>query len=216
MYCDKCGAQLDPESKFCTSCGSSIAQTAESSAPEYRSPEPAYRNMDPLNQYGSNEVVSWVLTTQRRESFFKRKPCYLVFMKDKLIAAHLSPQFQKAENIRITGEIKAQGKGFFKGSAAMMRHWADYPKKYYSMSSGQILAEDPTNFAIQYPDIKKFVFRCESTDIDSEGRSYGHSGLIKIVFLQGKTLKFSHSRSHKGDIKKTLIELFGKKLKYRN
>lgn len=215
MYCDKCGAQLEPESKFCTNCGSSTAQIPENSAPEDNSQEFEYRNPEPLNQNGGNEAVVWVLTAQRRESFFRRKPCYLIFMKDKLIAAHLSPQFQKAENTRISSEFKAQGKGFFKGSAAMMKHWANYHKKYYSMTSGQILAEDPANFAIQYLDIKKMVYQCESMDIDGDGRSSGHQGSIKITFFPGKKVKFSHSRSHDSSVKKTLIELFGKKLKYK-
>ena len=215
MYCEKCGTQLEPEGNFCTRCGSSVAQVSESTEEEHRSPESEYYKQEPLNQNSENEAVFWVLTAQRRESFFKRKPCYIVFTKNKLIIAHLSPQFQKAENTRISGEIKAQGKGFFKGSAAMMKYWANYHKKYYSMTSEEILAEDSANFVIQYIDIKKIVYQCESVDIDSDGRSYGHQGLIKICFFQGKKIKFSHSRSHNGDIKKTLIELFGKKLKYR-
>lgn len=206
MYCEQCGAQLEPESKFCPSCGSPVAQVSGNAGCNIQ---------EPFNQSSNTEEVLWVLIAQRKESFFKRIACYLIFMKDNLIVAHLSAQRQKDESARVSGEIKAQGKGFFKGSAAMMQHWANYHKKYYSMTSGHILAEDPTNFAIPYMNIKGLVYKCESTDIDADGRSYGHQGKLDVSLYDGKKIKFSHTRSHDSNIKKTLIELFGKKLKYR-
>lgn len=154
MYCKQCGSQIESESKFCPSCGSPVAQTPGRAASEYNIQEP-------FNQSSNTEEVVWVLTAQRKESFFKRKACSLIFMKDKLIVAHLSAQRQKEESAKISSEIKVQGKGFFKGSAAMMQHWANYHKKYYSMTSEHILAEDPKNFAIQYMNIKKLVYKCE-------------------------------------------------------
>ena len=206
MYCEQCGAQLEPESKFCPSCGRAAAQASGNAGCNIQKP---------LNQSSNTEEVLWILIAQRKESFFKRIACYLIFMKDNLIVAHLSAQRQKDESARVSGEIKTQGKGFFKGSAAMMQHWANYHKKYYSMTSAHILAEEPTNFAIQYTNIKKLVYKCESTDIDADGRSYGHQGKFDISLFDGKKIKFSHTRSHDSTIKKTLIELFGKKLKYR-
>lgn len=208
MYCKQCGAQFEPESNFCPSCGNPVAQVPDNAASEYNMQEP-------FDQSSNTEEVVWVLTAQRKESFFKRKSCFLIFMRDNLIVAHLSAQPQKEENAKIASEIKAQGKGFFKGSAAMMQHWANYHKKYYSMTSGHILAEDPTNFAIQYMNIKKLVYQCESTDIDADGRRYGHQGKLDISLFEGEKIKFSHTHSHDSTIKKTLIELFGKKLKYR-
>jgi len=208
MYCEQCGAQFEPEIKFCPSCGSPVSQAPGNAVSESHIQEP-------FNQSSNTEEVVWVLIAQRKESFFKRRACSLIFMRDKLIVAHLSAQLQKEESAKISSEIKAQGKGFFKGSAAMMQHWANYHKKYYSMSSGHILAEDPTNFAIQYMNIKKLVYQCESTDIDADGRSYGHQGKFDISLFEGKKIKFSHTRSHDSTIKKMLIELFGKKLKYR-
>ena len=82
------------------------------------------------------------------------------------------------------------------------------------MPSGDILAEDPTNFSIPYMNINKLVYQCESTDIDSDGRSYGHQGKLDVSLIDGRKIKFTHSRSHDNDIKKMLTELFGKKLKY--
>lgn len=208
MYCEQCGAKLEPESKFCPSCGSPVAHASGNAVSESHI-------QDPFNQSSNTEEVVWVLTAQRKESFFKRTTCFLIFMKDKLIVAHLSAQRQKEESAKVSSEIKAQGKGFFKGSAEMMQHWANYHKKYYSMASGHILAEDPTNFSIPYMNINKLVYQCESTDIDADGSSSGHQGKLDISLFDGKNIKFSHTHSHDSTIKKTLIELFGKTLKYR-
>lgn len=211
MYCKKCGTQLAAESRFCTKCGNSIAQAPVHSAPATDTPEPVH----PSGGSEMNEVVVWVLTAQRKESLFSRKPCSLVFMQDKLIVAHLSAQRQKEESARVSSEIKAKGKGFFKGSAAMMQHWANYHKKYYSMTSAQIFAEETTNFAVQYMNMKKLVFQCESMETDSDGRTYGHQGAVDISLLDGNKIKFSHSQSHNSTVKNMMLELFDKKLKYK-
>lgn len=203
MYCIQCGAQIDPKGKFCASCGKLVPQVPVNTIAPVLS-----------NHSGSSEVVFFVLNAQRIESLFKRNACSVIFMKEKLIVAHLSAQRQKDENAKITSEIKAQGKGFFKGSAAMMQFWANYHAKYYSMTSEDIIAEDPMNFEINYSNIQKLSYRCESTDIDDEGRNYGHPGELDISLSVGKKVKFSHTHSHDNTTKKTLVELFGKKLKY--
>lgn len=208
MYCEQCGAQLEDESRFCGSCGSSVVQTPVVSSREHISPEPS-------NLYNSSEEVVWVFSAQRKESLFKRKPSYLIFMKDKLLVAHLSAELQKQESSRVSSEIKAQGKGFFKGSATMMQFWANYHRKYYSMTSGQILAADPTNFAIPYMNIKKLVYQCESSNIDDDGRSYGNQGKLVISLLDGNKIEFSHNNSHDKTIQQTLTGLFGNTLKYK-
>ncbi|MGI6499185.1 MAG: zinc-ribbon domain-containing protein [Oscillospiraceae bacterium] len=210
MYCEQCGARHEPGSKFCAECGTPIPQPSANFAAEYIPSKPA-----PASPPGGNGEIVLVLAAQRKESFFKRKACYLVFMKDKLIVAHLSAQRQKEENARISSELKAQGKGFFKGSVAMMQHWANYHTKYYSMTPGHILAEDSTNFTIQYTDIKKLVFRCESTDIDVDGGTSSRQGKLSIALFDGKKIEFSHTFSHNSAIKKTLVDLFGKTLNYK-
>lgn len=208
MYCAQCGAQLGPWSKFCPGCGSHIEQDPYTAVSDYNV-QGTFKQ--PVNR---TEVV-WVLTALRKESFLKGKPCWIVFMKDRLIVAHLSAQHQKGENARMWSEMKAQGKGFFKGSREVMKYWADYPNKYYSMLAEHILAEDPTSFAIEYVNIKKTVYRCEVTDIGGDVTSWNCQGKCNVMFFEGKQLKFSHTRSHDRATKETLIELFDKKLKYR-
>lgn len=142
-------------------------------------------------------------------------PCYVVFLKDRVIIAHLSPQRHKAEAARASRDIKDGGAGFFKHSAEMMRYWANYHRRYYSMTPAQILAEEPGNFSLLYQDIKKVLFRCESMSADEEGRTYGSSGKLKFYMLDGKKEVFSHKRSHSRNLKETLTKLLNGKLKYK-
>lgn len=208
MYCEQCGNMLEPQNRFCAKCGSIVAQASDNAA-TYR--EPAA----PVAESVTSEPVIWVFSAQRKLSAFKLIPCSIVFMADKAVFAHLSPQLQKVENAKASQDIKAKGLGFFKGSAEMMQYWSNYHKKYYSMNIGEILSEDPTNFVLPYQNIKKVMYQCESSTIDSEGSTYGTQGKLNFDLFDGKPIKFSHSRSHDKSVKGTLTKLFGGKLKYK-
>ena len=208
MFCEQCGTRAEAQSKFCTKCGSLLSRAAEPTAAE---PTPGA----PAGGFNISESVAWVLPAQRKISFFKRAACYVAFMGDKAVVAHLSPQRQKEESANASQEIKEKGVGLFKGSAAMMQYWASYHKKYYSMTSAQILAEDPTNFVLSYQMMKKVVFQCESLTTDEEGRAYGSQGGLTFSMMDGNTIKFSHSYSHNKSYKETLVRLFNGKLKYK-
>lgn len=200
---------------ICEKCTSPVTQNSDTSISDNNLPDPEYQDPESLEQENSKEEILWVLSAQAMESFFKRKACYLVFMKDKLLVAHLSSQRQKEESAKISSQAKAEGKGFLKSSGAIMQHWSNYYKKYYSMTPGEILAEEAINFAIQYENIVKLFFKAQLTDIDDDGSSSGHQGKFDITLLKGEKIKFSHTQSHNDSVKKMLTELFGEKLKYK-
>lgn len=112
MYCAQCGAQLGPWSKFCPGCGSPIEQDPCTAVSDYNV-QGTFKQ--PVNR---TEVV-WVLAALRKESFLKGKPCWIVFMKDRLIVAHLYAQHQKGENAIMWSEMKTQGKGFSRAVAKL-------------------------------------------------------------------------------------------------
>jgi len=209
MYCGKCGRQLEQSSRFCISCGNAVYQPTvyETSY----TPAPTYTEM--YAAPGENAVL--VISAHRKISFFKRTACYIVFMNDKAVFAHLSAEHQKSETAKAVQGIKDNGLGFFKGSAAMMKYWSSYHQKYYSMRSAEILAEDPSNFVLLYQNIRKVLFKCESSSYDSDGSSSGASGSLRFTLFDGGKLKFSHSLSHDKGRKNTLSTLFADKLKYR-
>jgi hypothetical protein len=174
-------------SKFCTDCGKQ-----QSSQP--------------------TEQAVWVFTATRRYSLFKTDACNIIFLKDRLVLAYLTGERQKTESAKVAADIKAQGLGFFKGSAAMMSYWADYSKKYYTMDINAILAEDPLNQVILYSMISQIRFECYESG-DSESNASGGDLLIQIQ--GGEMLKFTHASPGDKQIKNILTSLFGYKLKYK-
>ncbi len=222
MFCSNCGHQLSDGASFCTSCGQKV-ETFSSAIPITHQP---HRSSPELNQPVSQppyqppyqpaaEQVLMVLQTNRKYSMLKMTTCHLVFMPDKVVLAYLSKERQKAENDRLSQEIKASGKGFFKGSAAMMSYWADFHKRYYQMSSQQILAEDPENLMIPNHAVSQLLFHAYDTDYSSDGSQRTTGGKLNLTPAGGETLKFSHTIGHNNSIRDTLFQLFGQRLKYK-
>lgn len=227
MFCSNCGRQLSDGARFCTACGQKVEMGSQT-IPVVHQPnatphetaypsvsQPPYQPVNPPQVQSGGEQVLMVLQTNRKYSMMKMTPCYLVFMPDKIILAHLSKERQKEENTRLSQEIKASGKGFFKGSAAMMGYWADYYKRYYQMTSQQIAAEDHENMIIPNQAVSHLLFHAYDTDYSSDGSQRTSGGKIQITPAGGETLKFSHSIGHKNSIRDTLYQLFGPRLKYK-
>jgi len=146
----------------------------------------------------------------------KMVACYVVFMKDRAVLAHLTPALQKAESAKVSQDVKEQGMGFFKGSAAMMGYWANYYKKYYGMTSAAILAEDPSNMVLEYKNISQVLFKgfSDNTNFD-DGTSNVTQGKLHFTLTNGETIKFMHSQWADKSVREILEGLFGAKLKYR-
>ncbi len=154
MYCSQCGNPMGPNSNFCTRCGHNV-----STGQPANSPQPQAQAAPAAPAARPAEKVLWVFQAQRKYSMVKMAPCHIVFLQDKVVLAHLTPALQKAESAKVSQQVKAEGKGFFKGSAQMMRFWSEYHKKYYTMPISAILAEDPSNIVIDHPVITRVYFR---------------------------------------------------------
>ncbi len=211
MYCIQCGNPIDPNSNFCTRCGTRVTCGQQANSQQQQAQAaPAAPAARP------SEKVLWVFQAQRKYSMVKMAPCNIVFMQDKVVLAHLTPAIQKAENARVSQQVKAEGKGFFKGSAQMMRFWAEYHKKYYDLPVSAILAEDPSNVVIDNPSIARIFFRgfSESLSTDDSTPSVTQ-GKLELTLTNKETIKFTHSQSAHKSIQELLYSLFGERLKYK-
>lgn len=224
MFCSNCGQRLPDDARFCTGCGQKTSNGSTAQAQSAYTPQatqqPVYAApVQPVYQqpvYSAGEQVVLVMSVHRKYSMFKLTACYIVFMNDKIVLAHLSTAMQKAENERLSQEIKASGTGFFKGSAAMMSYWANYQKKYYQMSSQQILAENPQeNRLIPNQSVSKIFFSAYDQDLSTDGSQTTTGGKLNIDIAGGETLKFTHSIGSNRSTRDTLLQLFGGRLKYR-
>ncbi len=206
MYCRECGSKIDEKSNFCIKCGTKLTLV-----------QPQNQNAAEPEKLSEKERVLWVFQGQRKFSMFKMQACYAVFMEDKILLAHMTPELTKAENAKASKEIKETGKGFFKGSAAMIRYWSDYYKKYYGMNSRDILAEDPSNLMIEYKNINRVLFKgfSDNTSYDENGTSTITQGKLNLFLANGETIKLLHSYSADQSSKEILAGIFGSRLKYK-
>ncbi len=199
MFCTNCGSKLEPNQQFCTQCGT---RTNSGTNNTYINNQ---TQVTPLN-------VIWILTAQKKLSFMNIMACYVIFYNDRLVLAHLSPELQKAESARKSAEIKASGIGFFKGSAEMMRYWANYQEKYRTMPISSIIAEDPLNAEIPYNMISELYFRAFTSGDDDDPDSGGN---LNISLSNSQVIKLQHKVSHSNSIKSTLESLLGFRIKYK-
>lgn len=200
MFCTNCGNRIEPGQLFCTGCGTRVAGNVQNTV-NYSTPQTQA-------SYG----VVRVLTAQKKLSMFNMITCYVVLFNDRMVLAHITPEFQKAESARKSAEIKASGTGFFKGSAEMMRFWSYYHKKYETMSPPAILAECPMNMEIPYNMISQLLFRAyEEGDEDSSSSG----GDFNISLSNGNVIKLKHKLGHSNALNNDLQSLLGFRLKYK-
>ena len=220
MFCSQCGKEASPNQAFCSQCGQRLAAVPPVQQAYQPPVQQAYQPPVPQAQVASApaaaDQVVWIISTTRHFSMFKVMSCSVVFMRDKVVLAHLSPALQKAESTRVSQDIKANGVGFFKGSAAMMRYWAEWHKRYYTMPVLAILAEDPLNQAIAYSSISDVLFRCFSETISTDdSNSTATQGKLHFSLVNGETIKLTHTLADVNHIRDTLASLFGNRLKYK-
>ena len=226
MFCKQCGNVIEPNKNFCGRCGSRI----EPAATGYTTPTTGYYAPNvgsapssagygsPVGGYIAQaaEQTVLVMATQQKLSLITAIECNVVFMQDRAVLAYLSKELKNRLSAQVSKDVKDKGLGFFKGSAAMMHYWAEYNKRYYSMNTAAILAEDPSNRVIYYEALSELYYRCYSEtygDEDSSGTTT--EGKLQFKLFSGEVVKLIHSvRENKG-IKETLYGLFGNKLTYK-
>lgn len=205
MFCSKCGKQLIENAAFCSGCGCRI-EIPQGAA--IQQPLPVY------SPAPSGEETVLVMKMTRKMSFSSAVVCHVVFKRNWFILAHVTPNLQRIENARLQEMMKAQNLGVMKRSAATMRFWGDFHKRYYTMPTDAILAEEPTNQAINYGMITLFDFANGYT-ISDDDSCYDHDGHLHLTLLSGETIKFTHQGRHDKNTYALFTGLFGPRLKYK-
>lgn len=210
MFCTNCGSKLETGQQFCTQCGTRVSSNDNI----INAGNNNYNNDNTYHQPAQSPQATpvWVMGASKTLSFLNIISCYVIFYNDRLLVAHITPEFQKAESAKKSAEIKASNIGFFKGSAEMMRFWADYYKKYYTMSQQAILSETHLNIEITYNMVSEVKFHAFEQGSDDDPDSGGY---IHISVSNGQVLKLKHKISHSSSVKSTLESLFGYRLKYK-
>ena len=222
MYCENCGNKLNDTAKFCPACGTPVAGRVAANTASVpvapppvveRKPETVFAPVPPpgTRKEPASETALMVLAVNKKEGLLKRTSAHLVFFRDRLLIADLTPERQKQENAALSARIKEDGKGFFQGSAAMMDYWRNFGNRYYSMSPAQILNDDRNNMEIMHADVHRFTFQRYDSDDDAKK----NAGDLEIEHRYGR-LKASHTYGDGNqNIRAHLERFYGGRLKYR-
>ncbi len=205
-FCSTCGCALNSGDRFCTQCGKSVAAFVPTTASQ------AVSSSQPVPAPAQHAQPVYMVLSAAKKDGLLSKQGYLVFYPDCVVFAHLTKELQNAETERLRAQLKAEGKGFFQSSAAMMSMWSSYGERYYSLTREDVLRQAAENFAVYYMQVSKCSFDTFNSSADSDDTRVG--GTMSIYTDTGK-LKFSHRYTDSnGNIKGVLQGLFGQRLRY--
>jgi hypothetical protein len=175
-FCTNCGAPLNPDNRFCGSCGQAVEQATARAAtqappPPPVAPTPQYvppmQTATPAQAAPAGEpIVGTVPGLQQRKGFMgaKADAYNLIVTPVRLVFAYVSSQTMKAEVTEANREAKAEGKKWF-GIVAAQMAWAQrLCAKYVAMGVEAVVAQYPGSFSISNGEIRKVSVGSSSDD----------------------------------------------------
>lgn len=213
-YCGSCGTPMNGTANFCPSCGKQVGRIGDSGQqrPETVSastlPRPAAQSVSlPVPQAVSNqmqETTHIVLSGAARHSGFlgiKVDSFVIVFTNLRIIFAHQTVQMMNENVKRARDEAEQQGKGFFGKWGAQLG--ANSGRHYWEMPPQQVLAEQPTNFAIHREQLRSIRMRQEYSDENSPDTYQ-----MEFDMAAGKH-KFKFGSLNMRELKKQIQAIYG-------
>jgi len=192
-FCTNCGAPLNPDNRFCGSCGHAVEQVSDATPPAAPAqpvqpvrPAPQAAPAMPAAQIEpgmhSEPILGTIANVQKRKGFMgiSADTYNLIVTPTRLVFAYVSQQTMKAEVAEANQEAKAQGKNWLGVVGAQMGWLKRLLAKYNSMTIEEILAQYPGSFIISNAEVKKIRLGAPS-DEDSNVQ-----GVMSIDTLAGK------------------------------
>lgn len=118
---------------------------------------------------GAEQILAVIPSLTRVSGFMslKQRPCALVLTNYRVLFAALSNERMKQVLRQARGAAKLEGEGFLGRWRAQVHAVCDYQQQYWNMAPEAILAEDPSNFAVGWADIKRLKFKAGKTDAET-------------------------------------------------
>jgi hypothetical protein len=133
-FCTQCGTPLDPDKKFCTSCG------VQNQTP---------RVQTPAGSEGHERVLGVITGLEHQRSFLKTDLVNIVVTSEQLLCVPVNKLVQAGVE-QAGADALAQNKGFFERYKAKMNVvWAsNFSQHFLRMTPGAIVQETPETIRI--------------------------------------------------------------------
>jgi hypothetical protein len=171
-YCENCGTQVNPDSKFCRNCGAAQNKSPNTTpsltiqSPQTQNPmpispspqslliqppiqQPAIQNQPQIPLLASGSETTLGIVIFRKPKSLGRYDTYTgVMTSQRLIFARLTDAMIAEAANQARNQAKAEGKGFWGQWSNQLKASFGYAKKYLVMPPDAIIAETPGNFAL--------------------------------------------------------------------
>jgi len=171
-------------------------------------PPPAPANVPLAAAYTPSEepIVGLLGGLGLQKGMFKSETYNLVVTTERLIFAELTSAMVNAQAQLGKEQAKAEGKGFFKQWGAMLSANNAILERYNAMPIADMLRESPNNFTVPLSQISKARVISGSSDDDS-------SSPDQLVIHAGRKMKFTLKGTSAGQVKRTLRQVLGNRVR---
>jgi len=207
-YCENCGKEVKPTSKFCGRCGSAINFDAQSSPAG--SPEPVAAAPQAVPQVSKetdkSEPVLGVLVLRKPKSLGRYDSFSGVLTNQRLIFAQMTGDMLKTAIKQAREQAKAEGKGFFGQWGEQLKASASFASRYYDMDPSEVLSETQGNFAVANNYVNEVKLKLKDTGNQSNQREFE----IEIKSSSGN---YKFRMDENNDYVKMLKQVYGDRVK---
>jgi hypothetical protein len=207
-YCENCGKELKPTSKFCGRCGFPVNLDAQVTPPG--SPEPVAAAPQPAPQAGNatdkSEQVLGVLVLRKPKSFGRYDSFSGVLTSQRLIFAQMTGDMLKDAIKQAREQAKAEGKGFFGQWGEQLKASASFASRYLDMEPSAVLSETPGNFAVSNISVGEVKLKLKDSGSQANQREFE----IEIKSSSGK---YKFRMDENNDYVNMLKQVYGDRVK---
>ncbi|MFA5364264.1 MAG: zinc ribbon domain-containing protein [Candidatus Bathyarchaeia archaeon] len=216
-FCENCGKELKPTSKFCGHCGTPINVGTQPVPP--RAPEPVVAAAQPAPQAiappvasaptaapVSSEPVVGVIVLRKPKSLGRYDSFSGVITNQRFIFAQMTGDMLKDAVKQAREQAKSEGKGFFGQWGEQLKASASFAGRYYNMEPSAVLAETAGNFAVDNNTVNEIKLKLKDHGDQSNQRDFE----IEVKASSGK---YKFRMDENNDYVKMLKQIYGDRVK---
>jgi len=209
-YCENCGAEVNPNAKFCKQCGAALNAASVMPPPPPPPPStqsPAKTQAPAPTRESNSERILGVMLLRKPKSLGRYDSFTSVVTTHRLIFAQMTSDMLKDAVKAAREQAKAEGKGFWGQWSDQLKASFAYSQKYLTMVPSAILAETQGNFAVNNDTIHEVKMKLKQLH---QGNTDLHEFEMELKTSSGK---FEFRMDENSEYTKLLKQAYGEKVK---